>query len=40
MKTKDEWDHYFADEGDISRAPQVEVYEFVADLEKCVSERP
>jgi len=34
------WDNYFADEGDISRIPQVEVYEFIADLEKCFSERP
>ena len=40
MKTKDEWDHYFTDEGDISRIPNGEVYEFVADLGKCIDERP
>ena len=33
-------DTYFADESDIARIPQGEVYEFVADLEKCFSERP
>jgi len=35
-----EWDKYFADESDISRIPAGEVYEFVADLEKCFGERP
>ena len=36
----DKWENYFADEGDIARIPQIEVYEFVADLEKHFSERP
>jgi ubiquinone/menaquinone biosynthesis C-methylase UbiE len=36
----DIWDSYFADEGNISRAPQIEVCEFITDLEKCFSERP
>ena len=36
----DKWDNYFADEGDIARIPQIEVYEFIADLEKHFSERP
>lgn len=36
----DKWKNYFADEGDIARIPQGEVYEFVGDIEKHFSERP
>lgn len=36
----DKWKNYFVDEGDIARIPQVEVYEFIADLENYFSERP
>ncbi len=36
----DKWKNYFVDEEDIARIPQVEVYEFVADLEKHFSKRP
>jgi hypothetical protein len=30
----DKWENYFADEGDIARIPQIEVCEFVTNLEK------
>ena len=36
----DKWENFFADEGDTTRIPQIEVCEFVADLEKHFTERP